>query len=775
MAAMEGHRLGVDFGTSTTVAVLADPTGRVRPLHFDGVELLPSAVCLDRDGTLLVGRDAVFAARTSPGGYEPNPKRTVDDGTVLLDGRGIPVVDLFAALLSRVAAEAHRVAGAAPERTVLTCPAGWGGRRRGTLLDAASAAGLGGVRLVAEPVAAASYYVRVADLPPDGTILVYDLGAGTFDATVVRRAGAGFELLATRGLSDAGGLDIDAALLEHLGTVYSDRDPDRWRRLTHPGSGEDRRAARSLREDVRTAKEILSRASATLVHVPLFDDEAPLGREQLERLARPVLARTIDATLAVVREAGVAPGALNGVFLVGGSTRIPLVATLLHGALGVAPTVLERPELAVAEGSLYAPDSAVLPVPNAEEEPAAAAEEEPAAPVGARIGPVPPPAPDLPPDDVGRHRPPVLRAVTVAVAVLALVTVTALLIRANRGDAERPGADRPTGATASASPVGCTDLPARGTPASPSGVQQLAVSADGRTLAVATATGTVSLWDTATGRGAAAFTDPGPVRGVAFSPDGHTLAVADDAGLVRLRCLTPAGTALALRGHSGRVTLLAFSRDGGTLATAGSDGTIRLWNTRTGAALATLDSAGIELRALALSPDGRTVASAGRLPSSAYAGGSPARSVAEEALSARIWDAATGRATVLPPYVGSIDALVFSPDGRRLVAAGPREVLVWDGPAGRGTTLFTGGGIFSAVEVSADGQTVLAASTDDPVQLWNATTGKTTAPPFTPAVWRGTGTYELVLSHAGQVLVARFGTLVSIYDLLTGGLRATIS
>ena len=78
------YRLGVDFGTSTTVAVLAWPDGAVKPLVFDGSELLPSAVCLDGDGTLLVGRDAIHAARSKPEGFEPNPKRCVDDGAVLL-------------------------------------------------------------------------------------------------------------------------------------------------------------------------------------------------------------------------------------------------------------------------------------------------------------------------------------------------------------------------------------------------------------------------------------------------------------------------------------------------------------------------------------------------------------------------------------------------------------------------------------------------------------------------------------------------------------------
>lgn len=83
----EGYRVGVDFGTSNTAAVLAFPDGRVRPLLFDGSPLLPSAVFADPSAGLLVGRDATHAARTRPDRFEPHPKRCVDDGTVLLGGR----------------------------------------------------------------------------------------------------------------------------------------------------------------------------------------------------------------------------------------------------------------------------------------------------------------------------------------------------------------------------------------------------------------------------------------------------------------------------------------------------------------------------------------------------------------------------------------------------------------------------------------------------------------------------------------------------------------
>src|SRR5256714_14511025 len=106
--------LGVDFGTSNTVAVLRWPDGRVRPLLFDGSPLLPSAVYAEPGGQFVVGRDAVHSARMDPGRFEPNPKRRIDDGSVLLGDREGPTVDLIAAVLAVVAEEAERTAGERP-------------------------------------------------------------------------------------------------------------------------------------------------------------------------------------------------------------------------------------------------------------------------------------------------------------------------------------------------------------------------------------------------------------------------------------------------------------------------------------------------------------------------------------------------------------------------------------------------------------------------------------------------------------------------------------
>jgi molecular chaperone DnaK len=361
-----GAALGVDFGTSHTVAVVRWPDGRVRPLLVDGSPLLPSAVYAPPgDAPLVVGRDAVHSSRLDPARFEPNPKRHVDDGSVLLGERDVPLGDLIAAVLSRLAEEWRRTIGDlttgevtadTPPTLTLTCPATWGATRRELLSGAAAKAGLGKGRLVAEPVAAATYFAEVLgrDVPIGSAVVVHDFGAGTFDASVVVRRSDGFEVLAVDGRADLGGLDVDAALVEHLAATYAPAHPEAWERLRAPATVEDRRAKRQLWDDVRVAKERLSRSPSADLVIPICDVEAHLTRAELERVATPILARTVQVTKSVIEAAALPAGNRAGVFLVGGSSRIPLLATLLHRELGEPPVVIEQPELVVAEGSVLA-------------------------------------------------------------------------------------------------------------------------------------------------------------------------------------------------------------------------------------------------------------------------------------------------------------------------------------------------------------------------------------------------------------------------------------
>ncbi|SBT49820.1 Hsp70 family protein [Micromonospora narathiwatensis] len=368
----DGFALGVDLGTSNTVAVLRWPDGRTRPLLVDGQPILPSGVYADDEGRLHVGRDALRLAQAAPDRYEPNPKRRVDEPDVALgDRRHIPAA-LLAAVLRAVGEAAVGAVGFLPP-SVVTCPATWDTGRRQVLADALALAGWPsaaehtmsgpippGTRLLREPVAAARYYTEVLRRPvPVGeSVAVFDFGGGTLDVAIVRNEGAdpwgdsGFTVVSCGGLDDLGGLDLDSALLALLAERIRATHPAEWARLAEPANTIQWRDRLRFAENVRGAKEMLSRSLVAPVAVPGIEATVPLSREELERVAAPLLRRAVAETRRVVAAAGLTPERLVGLFLVGGSSRIPLVARLLHAELGIAPTVLEQPELPVAEGAL---------------------------------------------------------------------------------------------------------------------------------------------------------------------------------------------------------------------------------------------------------------------------------------------------------------------------------------------------------------------------------------------------------------------------------------
>ncbi|WP_460494211.1 Hsp70 family protein [Dactylosporangium cerinum] len=348
-----GHAIGIDLGTSNTVAILRWPDGRTRPLLVDGRPVLPSGVYVDSTGTIHADRDAERMAQVDPGGYEPNPKQRIDDGAVLLAGREVPVADLLAAVLRAVAGAAGEAVGFLPP-AVLTYPAAWGSLRRQTLQDAATRAGWPQVRLMPEPVAAARYFTDVMrrPVPAGGTIAVFDFGGGTLDVAMVRREATGFTVLGWGGAEDLGGLDIDAALVAYLGQQLERTESAAWQQISQPATELDRRHRRQFWDEVRSAKEMLSRATTASVAVPGVSGSLHVTRDELETLARPLVRRGVAELVATAERSRLTPADLSVVFLVGGASRIPLVSHTLHTELGVAPTMLEQPELPVAEGAL---------------------------------------------------------------------------------------------------------------------------------------------------------------------------------------------------------------------------------------------------------------------------------------------------------------------------------------------------------------------------------------------------------------------------------------
>lgn len=398
--------LSIDLGTSSTVAVLSAFDRGPRVIEVDGSVTMSSAVFAGDDGSLVVGEDAERRARLDPARFEANPKRRIDEQDLLLGTDVVPVVDALAAVLRRIADEAQRqLAGKRPDEVRLAHPAGWGGPRVSVLREAAGRAGLGtDPVLIPEPVAAAAHYAALTSQPlrPGGALAVYDLGAGTFDCAVVGVTPTGFRVLAENGLPDLGSLDVDQALLVHIGREVSHSDPAQWQRLLRPDGVADRRMRRLLLKDVQAAKETLSRHTQTDVPMPEPFGDVLVTRAELEALVRPSLLRSAELLATTVRQAGLAPGQLAGIYLVGGPSRMPLVGTLIAEQVGVVPTSRDQPETVVAFGLHHVPVSGSATEqqatgprsqPVSAQTPAEAQAQQPTTFLRPVSGPVPTPAP----------------------------------------------------------------------------------------------------------------------------------------------------------------------------------------------------------------------------------------------------------------------------------------------------------------------------------------------------------------------------------------------
>ncbi len=365
------RRVAVDFGTSSTCVAISVGGREPQVVTVDGLPLMSSAVYAAPDGTLFVGQEADRQAAIDPSRYEPHPKRRIDETELLLGASVVQVRDVVRAVLRRAVGEARRVAGGAPvDLLVLTHPADWGGIRTRVLRQAGNGLATR-ITLVPEPVAAAVFHAasfpagqQARSVRPGGpgpALAVLDLGGGTVDVSVVRagaapRPGAppGYEVLATRGDPTFGGADIDQLLLEHVGSVVSTADADAWRTLVEGRELADRRRRRVIHQDVRGAKETLSRHPYTDVPMPPPFPDAHVTRTDLERLITGQLDRAAELTASTIAAAGLEPTDLAGIFLVGGSSRIPLVSQLVHKRCGVVPTTLDQPETVVARGALRA-------------------------------------------------------------------------------------------------------------------------------------------------------------------------------------------------------------------------------------------------------------------------------------------------------------------------------------------------------------------------------------------------------------------------------------
>ncbi|MCC7076526.1 MAG: Hsp70 family protein [Acidimicrobiia bacterium] len=345
--------LAIDFGTTNSAAALAFG-GRVEPLEIEGARRIRSLVVLSPDGEFLVGRAAAERASVDPGRTERTPKRRLGGPPLLLGGGSVDVAEAAAAVLHFLYDEAVRQRGGIPPAaTWLTHPAGWAESRIAALVDSARRAGLPGVRLLPEPVAAAVHYA--GDTVPTGRhVAVYDLGGGTFDSAVLRRTSAGFEVAGPPGGDpDIGGEEFDHRILVHLGQILAADDPAAWERLRRPGDDREwQQASARSRDAVREAKESLSSVTSAQIYFPgPVDRDLRLTRPEFESLIRDDVEKTARTLEATIHDAGLGPDDIHAVYLVGGSSRIPIVPEVIESVVQSATATLDEPKLVTALGA----------------------------------------------------------------------------------------------------------------------------------------------------------------------------------------------------------------------------------------------------------------------------------------------------------------------------------------------------------------------------------------------------------------------------------------
>ncbi len=350
---MSAYDLGIDLGTTYTAAA----TARGARVEIVGLgnraASIPSVILLRDDETILTGESANRRAATEPGRVAREFKRRIGDPTpLLLGGSPYSAEALTAKLLRWVVDRVAELEGGPAGRLAVTHPANWGPYKQDLLAQAIRMADLPGAVTLTEPQAAAISYAANERVEPGAIVAVYDLGGGTFDAAVLRKTVEGFEILGDpEGIERLGGIDLDEAVMAHvrrnLGDVFDGLDLDDETILS---------SLARLRRECVDAKEALSSDTEVAIPVllPSLQTEVRLTRGEFEQLVRPTLSDTVAALRRALTSAGVQPDDVATVLLVGGSSRIPLVAELVSDAFGRPIAVDAHPKHAVALGAANA-------------------------------------------------------------------------------------------------------------------------------------------------------------------------------------------------------------------------------------------------------------------------------------------------------------------------------------------------------------------------------------------------------------------------------------
>ncbi|MDO4486613.1 MAG: molecular chaperone DnaK [Bacillota bacterium] len=346
-----GKVIGIDLGTTNSCVAVLEGGEPVVIANAEGNRTTPSVVGFAKNGERLVGETAKRQAITNPERTIASIKRYMGtDHTVEIDGKKYTPQDISAMILGKLKADAESYLGEKVSEAVITVPAYFTDSQKQATKDAGKIAGLEVKRIINEPTAASLAYGLDKD-ESQHKILVYDLGGGTFDVSILELGDGVFEVLATNGNNKLGGDDFDEAVLNFMADSFAKENGVDLRN--------DKMAMQRLKEAAEKAKKELSSAQTTNVNLPFItvNENGPLHlnmditRAKFDQLTSDLVNKTIEPMKKAMADAGVSNSDISKVILVGGSTRIPAVQEAVKNVTGKEPFKGINPDECVAIGA----------------------------------------------------------------------------------------------------------------------------------------------------------------------------------------------------------------------------------------------------------------------------------------------------------------------------------------------------------------------------------------------------------------------------------------
>ncbi len=342
--------IGIDLGTTNSCVSVMEGGEPVVIANAEGARTTPSVVAFTKDGERLVGQVAKRQAITNPDRTVASIKRHMGtDYKVNIDGKSYTPEEISAMILSKLKADAEAYLGEKVTDAVITVPAYFNDSQRQATKNAGTIAGLNVKRIINEPTAASLAYG--VDKEKDQKIMVYDLGGGTFDVSIIEMGDGVTEVLSTAGDTHLGGDDFDQRIIDWLADEFQKENGIDLRK--------DKMAAQRLKEAAEKAKIELSGMTSTAINLPFITADATgpkhldttLTRAKFNELTADLVERTMQPVRQALSDAGLRASQLSKVLLVGGSTRIPAVQEAVKKELGMEPFKGINPDECVSIGA----------------------------------------------------------------------------------------------------------------------------------------------------------------------------------------------------------------------------------------------------------------------------------------------------------------------------------------------------------------------------------------------------------------------------------------